>query len=222
MKENESIILTLDELQEFSQEFDDVFVGRKRSTPSFIQTFVDSSNEHDDYLNSRLRKKLAEHLNRSEQELEIEALEFFQDELLNLKHAIDEAHLRSEWMSVIDICDSLIVFFNVRTYWEELEETLKIALDASKRSANKLAEARVLNNLGHTFRLRGLAKDGIDYGLQSVKLFQELQDQRGKAEALYTLGYLYRSIGNWDDSIKSFNQCLFLFENLEDLVGKLD
>jgi tetratricopeptide (TPR) repeat protein len=220
MERNDATILTPEEVQEFSQEFDDIFTGHETSIPSFIQTLVNLSNECDDYLNSRLRKKLAEHFNRSEQDLEREALEFFQDELPNLKRAIDEAYSKSEWLSVIDICDSLIIFFNVRTYWEELEETLKIALNASQKSKNKLAEARVLNNLGHTFRLLGHAKDGINQSLQSIEIFKELQDQRGKAEALYTIGYLYRSVGNWEESIKSFNQCLSLFEHLEDLVGK--
>ncbi|XZN96729.1 MAG: tetratricopeptide repeat protein [Microcoleus sp.] len=212
--------LTLEECEEFSQEINDIFAGQEETIPRFIKTFVDLSNEYDDYLNPRLRNKLAEHFNRSEQDLEREALEFFQDELPNLRGGIDQANSKNEWLSVIDICDSLIIFFNVRTYWEELEETLKIALNASQKAQNKLAEARILNNLGHTFRLLGRAKDGINYSLQSVENFEELQNQRGKAEALYTLGYLYRSVGKWENSVKNFNECLSLFEDLEDLVGK--
>lgn len=220
MEKSDISFFTSDELKEFSQDFKYIYSGRESATPTFIQTLVQLSNEYDDYLDSKVRKQLTAKLNKSEESLEIEALEFFQEELLNLRRAIDEANSISEWVSVIDICDSLVLFFNIRTYWEELEETLKIALNAAQKCDNKLAQARILNNLGHTFRLLGRAKDGKNYSIESCNIFRELQDIRGEAEALYTLGYLYRSLGCWSEAISSFTGCLSLFDSLNDTVGK--
>lgn len=183
-----------------------------------ILKWVQLSNKYDDYLNPRLREKLVKHFGSSEQDLEYEALEFFQNELSALKRAIHEATLKDEWLSIIDICDSLIIFFNLCTYWEDLEETLKIALAASQQAKNELAEARVLNSLGHTFRLLGRAEEGINYCQRSVSIFRDLEDERGIAEARYTLGYLYRSVGQWQASAENFEECLSLFA--EDAVGK--
>lgn len=224
MEKNEVDALIADDLQEDDwkeiQEFNASVLDYEEAISKLIEEWVQLSNNYDDYLNPRLRKKLVERFGSDEQDLECEALEFFQNELSALKRAIDEASLKSDWLSVIDICDSLVIFFNLRTYWEDLEETLKIALSASQKAENDLAEARVLNNLGHTFRLLGRAEEGISYCQKSVEIFREIKDERGIAEALYTLGYLFRSVGQWQSSISNFEECLSLFESFEDSVGK--
>ncbi|NJO98268.1 MAG: tetratricopeptide repeat protein [Pleurocapsa sp. CRU_1_2] len=145
---------------------------------------------------------------------------FFQTEIPNIKRAIKKASLKNLWSSVIDICDSLTTFYNVRTYWKDLEETLQTALNAAKNAKNELAVARIYNNIAHTFRLLGRAEEGIDYGSNSYKIFCSLKDIQGEAESSYTLGYLYRSVGNWEESIKAFEHCLSLFKLFEDFVGE--
>lgn len=224
MERDEADFLISDDLQEDDlkeiHEFNTSVLNYEEVISRLIREWVQLSNNYDDYLNPRLRKKLVERFGSSEQDLEYEALEFFQNELSALKRAIDEATLKGDWLSVIDICDSLVIFFNLRTYWEDLEETLKIALSASQKAKNDLSEARVLNNLGHTFRLLGRAEEGINYCQKSVRISRKIQDERGIAEALYTLGYLFRSVGQWQASISNFEECLSLFENFEDSVGK--
>ncbi len=182
--------------------------------------FSEKANLYDDHLNPRLRAKIAKNSETSEEDLELESVRFFQDELSALRGSISNATLTEDWLTVIDICDSLVIFFNLRTYWEDLELTLITALNASRQSGNQLAEGRILNNLGHTFRLLGKANEGIEYCEQSVEIFSQLDDFRGKAEAIYTLGYLRRSLGQWTQSIASFEECLSLFEKLKDSVGK--
>ncbi len=224
MVNNDTDTLILDDLPEDDlkeiQEFNSSVLDYEEVISKIIQGWVQLSNSYDDYLNPRLRKKLVERFSSSDQDLEYEALEFFQNELSALKRAIDEATFKSDWLSVIDICDSLVIFFNLRTYWEDLEEILKIALSASQEAKNNLAEARVLNNLGHTFRLLGRAEEGINYCQRSVDIFRKINDERGIAEALYTLGYLFRSVGQWQASTRNFEECLSLFEDFEDSVGK--
>ena len=187
---------------------------------SFIRECSQKANLRDDYLNPRLREKISLDSDVPPNELELLGLQFFQDELSGLRGAIANAIVLEDWLSVIDICDSLVIFFNLKTYWEDLELTLQTALNAAQKAANRVAEARILNNLGHTFRLLGKAHEGIEFCEKSVDIFEQIDDVRGKSEAIYTLGYLYRSVGQWSQSIENFESCLSLFEQLRDFVGK--
>lgn len=218
--EDYSDLLTLEELEGLAKDLNEIVSSYEQLIPRFIQTYVDETNLYDDYLNPKKRSKLANKFETTEEELERQCLDFFQTEILNIKRAIKKAGIKEQWSSIIDICDSLTTFYNVRTYWEDLEETLQIALNAAKNDKNELAEARIYNNIAHTFRLLGKAKEGIDYALSSYNIFCPLKDIQGEAESSYTLGYLYRSVGNWEESIKAFENCLSLFKLIEDFVGE--
>ncbi|MEM7554353.1 MAG: tetratricopeptide repeat protein [Cyanobacteria bacterium P01_A01_bin.84] len=209
-----------DELDDLAQNFKEMLTAYEELVPRFIETYVVETNSYDDYLNPKKRAKLANNYRKKEEDLERECLDFFQTEISNIKRAIEKAKLKKQWSSIIDICDSLITFYNVRTYWEDLEETLQTALNAAKKAKNELAVARIYNNIAHTFRLLGKAKDGISYGSNSYEIFCSLEDMQGEAESSYILGYLYRSVGNWEESIKSFEHCLSLFKYLKDFVGE--
>lgn len=219
-QEELSKIWTLEKPQGVLEDFQGFKLFYEKSIDNFVQTYVNETNSYDDYLNPRKRIKLANKLQKTEEDLERECLDFFQTEIPNIKKAIKKASIKEKWLSIIDICDSLTTFYNVRTYWEDLEETLQTALNAAKNAKNELAEARIYNNIGHTFRLLGKAKEGIDYALNSNKIFGSLKDIQGKAESSYTLGYLYRSVGNWEESIKAFENCLSIFKQLGDFVGE--
>jgi Tfp pilus assembly protein PilF len=219
-QEELSKIWTLEKPQGVLEEFQGFKLFYEKSIDNFIQTYVDETNSYDDHLNPKKRAKLANKFNKKEEDLERESFDFFQTEIPNIKRAIEKASLQNQWSSVIDICDSLTTFYNVRTYWEDLEKTLQTALNAAKNDKNELAEARIYNQLAHTLRLLGRAKEGIDYGSNSYNIFCSLKDIQGEADSSYTLGYLYRSVGNWEESIKAFEHCLSLFKLIEDFVGE--
>ncbi len=212
----------LEYFNELNSEFSgaDESLGLDRLQSVCIEEFSKKANSHDDFLNPRIREKLSLDLAIPQDELELLGLQFFQEELSGLRCVIDRAIDLEDWFSIIDICDSLVIFFNLKTYWEDLEATLETALNAAQKASNKLAEARILNNLGHTFRLLGKAHQGIEFCLRSVDIFEQIDDLRGKSEAVYTLGYLYRSVGQWPQSIANFEECLSLFERFKDFVGK--
>ena len=214
------------QVQDFSESLEKILfdehmsIGIEDPITIWNRAISRDANTFDDYLNPRIRKGISERSGELEQELELQALTFFQSELSALRIAIDNSFATEDWLCAIDICDSLVIFFNLRTYWEELESTLQTALEAARLSKTLLAEGRILNNLGHTFRLLGRARQGIKYCGQSVEIFDQLDNLRGKAESMYTLGYLYRSVGQWPDSIQNFQDSLSLFEDLNDMVGK--
>lgn len=216
----------LDQVQDFNESLEQalleehVLVGIENPITIWNRDISREANICDDYLNPRIRKGIAEQSAMREQDLELEALKFFQSELSAIRIAIDNSIKSEDWLCAIDICDSLVIFFNLRSYWEDLEITLQTALEAARLSKSSLAEGRILNNLGHTFRLLGKAHQGIDYCKRSSEIFDQLNDLRGKAESTYTLGYLYRSVGAWPDSIQKFKDSLSLFTELDDVLGK--
>jgi tetratricopeptide (TPR) repeat protein len=209
-----------DKFKEFTRQ------ANKFGKPTIIKTYWEMSQEHDRYLDTKSQKKFASTASQAEQNLENKALDFFQIELNNINLAINYAEESQQWQVVLDMSENLRRFLNTRTYWQELEEIQKKALEAAKKAKNRSTQASILNQLGEIDRLRGRATEGISKCEESRSIFQSLQDKYGEAKALYTLGYLNRSLGEYKKSAKTFEEALELFRSLvdveEDVADSLD
>ena len=201
-------MFTPEELKEIREEFENLFRDYNEFIkPSIIGTYSELSRKHDNYLNPKFQKKFA----KTTQNVEKQALDFFQMELNNIRSAINCAGEEQQWEQVIELSENLQRFLNIRTYWQELEEIQKDALESAKKAENRLAQAHILNQLGEIDRLRGRATEGISKCEESIIIFQSLNDEYGEAKALYTLGYLNRSLGEFEKSAKAFEEALNLF-----------
>ena len=211
-----------EELDKFRDEFKEFARQVKEfGKPTIVKTYLEMSQEYDDYLNTKVQNAPDQTLAQTLQNLEDKALDFFQTELSNIKLAINYAVEAQQWQPIIDISQNLRRFLNIRTYWQELEEIQKYALEASQLSGNIFAKANILNQLGEIDRLRGRAKEGVIKCEESKKVFQSLNDKYGEAKASYNLGYLNRSLGKFENSAKSFGEALSLFRNVEK-TGNID
>jgi tetratricopeptide (TPR) repeat protein len=185
--------------------------------PTIIKTYLEMSHEYDSYLDTISRKNVSQIADKVVESLEDKALHFFQIELNNINLAINYAEESQQWKVVIDMSENLRRFLNTRTYWQELEEIQKKALDAAIKSENRLSQAYILNQLGEVDRLRGRATEGISKCEESKSIFQSLENKHGEAKALYTLGYLNRSLGEYEKSGRMFEEALKLFRSLVDV-----
>jgi tetratricopeptide (TPR) repeat protein len=205
-------MFTPEELQQIREEFENLFREYNEFVkPTIIDTYSKLSHKNDNYLNPKFQKKFAQKI----QHLEREALEFFQTELNNIRLAISYAKEDQQWKRVIDLSENLRKFLTIRTYWQELEQIQKDALEAAKKAENRLAQAHILNQLGEIDRLRGRAREGISKCEESIIIFQSLNDEYGEAKALYTLGYLNRSLGEFEKSANAFEEALNIFRIVE-------
>ena len=207
---------TPEELQEIYLQF-----GKLRkyyydfARPAIIQTYNKLVFENNNYLDPKFHKNSSVISGNSQDNLEKQALDFFQTELNNIKLAISYAKEEQQWKRIIEIGESLQRFLKIRTYWQDLQEIQNDAILAAKESGERLKEAHLLNQFAELQRLLGKAKEGVDECEESLRIFQQLNNEYGEAKALYTLGYLNRSLGNWEKSAEAFEGSLKLLITIE-------
>jgi tetratricopeptide (TPR) repeat protein/DNA-binding XRE family transcriptional regulator len=90
------------------------------------------------------------------------------------------------------------------------------ALRASRRTADKIAEATALGELGHVFVTQGDYQQAASHLRQAVAIFRQAGDQRGEACALGSLAVVYRRQGRYQESAAQQALALDLARQLGD------
>jgi DNA-binding SARP family transcriptional activator len=104
-------------------------------------------------------------------------------------------------------------FFQLRSYWDDWEQTHMLALMAARRAGNRDGEARVLVGLGDLFNVRHRLDDGLRYVQEGVQAFRETGNQRGELQSLVVLaegelllGRLHAAVGRLEQSLAGFEE----------------
>jgi tetratricopeptide (TPR) repeat protein/transcriptional regulator with XRE-family HTH domain len=90
------------------------------------------------------------------------------------------------------------------------------ALRASRRTADKVAEARALGNLGHVFLMQGRYQQAAGHLGQAVAIFRQAGDQRGEACALGSLAVVNRRLGHYQRAGNQQSRALALVRGIGD------
>lgn len=206
-----------EELQEIQEKFKKIYrYYYDLARPTIIETYTELAFENNNYLDPKFYRNSLEFSAENQQNLENNAFDFFQTELNNIRLAIRYAKEEEQWQRIVEICQNLQRFLKIRTYWEDLEDILKEAINAAKKSGERLTEAHLLNQFAESQRLLGRAKEGLNECKESLHIFQELKKEDGEAKALYTLGFLNRSIGNWRESAEALENSVKLFRKIQE------
>jgi len=110
---------------------------------------------------------------------------------------------------------------SAKFYWNE---ALKIAAKTSKKEKGvirpvKLYSARAYNNLGAIILREGNTSKAIDYFVKSLKIKEEIKDQKGIGKTANNIGYLLGSQGDSEAAIKYFNISLAARTETQDSSG---
>jgi tetratricopeptide (TPR) repeat protein len=143
-------------------------------------------------------------------------VEWLTTERPSLLAAIDQAFEAGLWEATWELAHALAPFFEMRAHWNEWERTHALALEASRRSGNHLAEAVVLYDLGALDRDRGNTGGAIDKYAWAADRFQEIGDEHGEAIAYLGLGIVYRNQGRWEKAAFQLNTSLATLKRLGD------
>jgi tetratricopeptide (TPR) repeat protein len=90
------------------------------------------------------------------------------------------------------------------------------ALQASRRTADKVAEASALGNLGHVFLMQGRYQQAVGHLRQAVAIFRQAGDQPGEAMALGSLAVVYRRQGHYQQAANQQSRALALARGIGD------
>jgi DNA-binding SARP family transcriptional activator/Cdc6-like AAA superfamily ATPase len=155
--------------------------------------------------------------------VERDPLAWFRAEQENLIAAVGQVYGAGLWELTWELAGSLSAFLEYRTLWSALEYINGLALDATRKAANRQAEAYILRRIGIIYRFyreEGRGKESMACFERGLALFAEFGDQRGTAYALLGRGATYRSRGHFDDALVDFDRCLSLFRELKEELGE--
>ncbi len=179
-------------------------------------------------LNPETRRQLAKvlvegkdkSLEATEQNLFLEALNWFKIERMNLLSSVEWAYQAQAWEIVAPLARNLVNFFNTYAYRTDWERTHLLAMEATHKLGDRLGEAQTLINLGNVYSLQNNWEKASDCYEKSLGIFGELRDNAGVAKSLGNLANVYSQQGYWGKAGECYKQSLVIFGELKDRYGE--
>jgi DNA-binding SARP family transcriptional activator/tetratricopeptide (TPR) repeat protein len=139
-----------------------------------------------------------------------QALTWFESEhaalLQALRHAIGfDTHI---WQ----LAWALAPFFEYRGHWRDWRDSQSIALDASRRLSDKLAQALSHRLLGGAFCQLSDYDQARTHFQHALDLFEELGNNTGQADVHRTVAWMLERLGLYSEALSHAQQALALFQ----------
>jgi tetratricopeptide (TPR) repeat protein len=139
-----------------------------------------------------------------------QALAWFQSEHAVLLEALRnatgfDAHI---WQ----LAWALAPFFEYQGHWRDWRDSQSIALDASRRLSDKLAQALSHHLLGSAFGQLSNYDQARTHLQHALDLFEELSDNIGQADAHRTFAWMLERLGLYSEALSHAQQALALFQ----------
>jgi tetratricopeptide (TPR) repeat protein len=105
-------------------------------------------------------------------------------------------------------------------HWQDLTTTLRIALEAVRRLADRGGEARIHRGLARAYARIGRHEDAYDHLRRALRLYQEDGDYIGQASAHRNIAYVHERQVRYRDALAHEQRALALFEAANDKAGQ--
>ena len=123
----------------------------------------------------------------------------------NLRGVLNLTRIRNP-ARMIQLAAALSWFWFVRGHWTEGLEWTEAALAASPEPSS--ARARLLSGAVCLARYLNRYSQGFKYGEESLRLYEELHDEVGRAQALFEVGWLAMPSQRFDEAEARFQEVL--------------
>jgi tetratricopeptide (TPR) repeat protein len=150
-----------------------------------------------------------------------DAIAWFEAERASLIAAVHQATRHGFDSTAWQLADALSTRYSLRSSWEDWHNILRVGLDAARGSGNRKAEAWLMTNLAQMYSELPRLDRALDLFLQSVAIFQEIQDHHGEARALCKLGQNYLAVGQPHESINVQQRALAISAAARDPYGEV-
>ncbi|MGH3737787.1 MAG: BTAD domain-containing putative transcriptional regulator [Micromonosporaceae bacterium] len=145
-----------------------------------------------------------------------QALQWFDAERFNLKHAVQSAY--DEGFD--ELCWRLAhvqwVYLDGCQAWDDIDVVQGLGLAATRRLGDRRNEAETLTDIGNSCRGRGDLARAMEYQHAALAIFRELGDELGIATALSNLGAEARALGRYDESLGYLHECLAIDRTMDE------
>jgi serine/threonine protein kinase/predicted translin family RNA/ssDNA-binding protein len=102
----------------------------------------------------------------------------------------------------------------------DAQEAQSLLVQALPLAITHIDKARLFNQLGRVYRVQSDLDASRDYHQKALRIFEETDDNRGRAEALSYLGNLGRYQGQPDEAMRQLRQALELYRIEADQNGE--
>lgn len=148
------------------------------------------------------------------------ALSWFEVEHPNLVAALRAAVGYTMDQDVWRLAYVMYPYFFLRGFTDDWIRTHELALAATSRLGDVLAEADTLFGLGVACRRLGRSEQALDYQQQALARYQQVEDLQGQARTLTHLGIAYRRLGRYPEALNSQQEALKLHAEVNDRQGE--
>jgi len=144
------------------------------------------------------------------------AFRWFDLELPNLVAATRRAGVLGRHRYAWELADALYSYFEVRKYWTDWFDTLKIGRAAAATAAERMAEASMVEYLGNAHWSLGKHTDAMESYAAALTIRREIGDRWGEGESLCDQGVVAWGLGRFDESITFLRQALEISQQVGD------
>ncbi|MEB3290571.1 MAG: CHAT domain-containing protein [Leptolyngbya sp.] len=102
----------------------------------------------------------------------------------------------------------------------EALQSWQTALEIYQALGNRTGEAKVLNNIGIVYQLRGNYGEALTTYQQSLTISRELGDRATEAITLGNIGIIYERQGSYGEALVAYQQSLVMSRELGDQAGE--
>jgi len=149
-----------------------------------------------------------------------EAVDWMDAERLNLHAVVDFAAYDDRLQYAIAIPAVMHGFLRTYGHWSQAVALHQTALNAARRSLDRVGEAAALTDMGDIRYLTGDYPAATASLTRAAELFHGLGDQLGEANSISTLGLVERATGNHQSAVRSQGRALELYRSAGDPRGE--
>jgi DNA-binding SARP family transcriptional activator len=147
---------------------------------------------------------------------------WFAAERASLVAMIGQTHATGMWEQTWRLTLAASDFFEAHSHWDDWLHTHELALDASRHTQDRHAEATVLRRLGDLHLDQSEWHAALACFTTCLPIFHELGDRSGEAWALAGLGDTHREQGQFAQTLACFTTCLPIFRDVGDKRGEAE
>lgn len=149
-----------------------------------------------------------------------DALTWLRAEHGNLIQVVNLASREGQHTICWQLAHLLQLYFEWSGYWNDKVAVCQVGLAAAQASGDELATARLLSNVGGSYRKLGDLPLAERHLSQALALRQKLGDKQGECMALVNLGLVQLDSGKPAAAIRGFRRALTLNREIGNRIGE--